>query len=210
MRPSSYRCGRCNASSAIPIARVDERLRVAIADPANIHGDRRATTRHAVSGRPGRREPRRHPRRARTPRPPDARSWRPSPALDDFEVIDEDEDDLEVDDGVSDAPLVRLVNSVIMQAATDGASDIHFEPQDDALLVRVRVDGVLTEVQRIPKRMANGVTTRLKVLAKLDIAERRQATGRPDLARRAGRGPACSTSASRCCRRSRASRSSCA
>jgi len=61
-----------------------------------------------------------------------------------------------------------------MQAATDGASDIHFEPQEDALLVRVRIDGVLTEVQRIPKRMANGVTTRLKVLAKLDIAERRK------------------------------------
>ncbi len=95
-------------------------------------------------------------------------------ALDEFDVVDEDEDDLEVDDGVSDAPLVRLVNSIIMQAATDGASDIHFEPQEDALLVRVRIDGVLNEVQRIPKRMANGVTTRLKVLAKLDIAERRK------------------------------------
>ena len=95
-------------------------------------------------------------------------------ALDEFEVVDESEDDLEAEDGVSDAPLVRLVNSVIMQAATDGASDIHFEPQEDALLVRVRVDGVLNEVQRIPRRMANGVTTRLKVLAKLDIAERRK------------------------------------
>ena len=95
-------------------------------------------------------------------------------ALDEFEVVDESEDDLEAEDGVSDAPLVRLVNSIIMQAATDGASDIHFEPQEDALLVRVRVDGVLNEVQRIPKRMANGVTTRLKVLAKLDIAERRK------------------------------------
>ncbi len=89
--------------------------------------------------------------------------------------IDEsDEDDLEVDDGVSDAPLVRLVNSIVMQAAGDGASDIHFEPQEDSLLVRTRVDGVLAETQRIPKRMAAGVTTRLKVLAKLDIAERRR------------------------------------
>ena len=69
---------------------------------------------------------------------------------------------------------MRLVNSIVMQAATDGASDIHFEPQEDSLLVRVRVDGVLNETQRIPKRMANGVTTRLKVLAKLDIAERRK------------------------------------
>ena len=55
-----------------------------------------------------------------------------------------------------------------------GASDIHFEPQEDGLVVRFRVDGVLHEVQRIPKRMINGITTRLKVIAKLDIAERRK------------------------------------
>ena len=87
---------------------------------------------------------------------------------------EEEGDDLEVDDGISDAPLVRLVNSIIFQAAEDGASDIHFEPQEDALVVRLRIDGVLHEVQRIPKRMIAGVTTRLKVLAKLDIAERRK------------------------------------
>ena len=87
---------------------------------------------------------------------------------------EQDEADLEADDGISDAPLVRLVNSIIFQAAEDGASDIHFEPQEDALVVRFRVDGVLQEVQRIPKRLMNGVTTRLKVLAKLDIAERRK------------------------------------
>ena len=87
---------------------------------------------------------------------------------------EEEADDLEVDDGISDAPLVRLVNSVIFQAAEDGASDIHFEPQEDSLVVRFRIDGVLQEVQRIPKRMTPGVTTRLKVLAKLDIAERRK------------------------------------
>ena len=86
----------------------------------------------------------------------------------------DDTDDLEADDGISDAPLVRLVNSVIFQAAEDGATDIHFEPQEDALVVRFRIDGVLHEVQRIPKRMTPGVTTRLKVLAKLDIAERRK------------------------------------
>ncbi len=93
----------------------------------------------------------------------------------DLAVVEEEEaDDLEVDDGISDAPLVRLVNSVIFQAAEDGASDIHFEPQEDSLVVRFRIDGVLQEVQRIPKRMMAGVTTRLKVLAKLDIAERRK------------------------------------
>jgi type IV pilus assembly protein PilB len=90
-----------------------------------------------------------------------------------FEAQDEG-DDLEVDDGISDAPLVRLVNSIIFQAAEDGSSDIHFEPQADALLVRFRTDGVMHEVQRIPRKMAPGVITRLKVLAKLDIAERRK------------------------------------
>ena len=83
-------------------------------------------------------------------------------------------DDLEADDGISDAPLVRLVNQIIFQAAEDGASDVHFEPQEDALVVRVRIDGVLHVVERIPMQLASGVTTRLKVLAKLDIAERRK------------------------------------
>src|ERR671933_34533 len=90
------------------------------------------------------------------------------------EELAEVDDDLEADDGISDAPLVRLVNSVIFQAAEDGASDVHFVPQEDSLVVRLRIDGVLHEVQRIPKRMMPGVTTRLKVLAKLDIAERRK------------------------------------
>jgi type IV pilus assembly protein PilB len=94
---------------------------------------------------------------------------------DEFEIEETDaDDDLEADDGVSDAPLVRLVNSIILQAAEDGASDLHFNAQDDSLIVRLRIDGVLHEVQRIPKRLAVAVTTRLKVLAKLDIAERRK------------------------------------
>ncbi|HZO96736.1 MAG TPA: GspE/PulE family protein [Gaiellaceae bacterium] len=92
-----------------------------------------------------------------------------------FEVIEEDApDDLEADDGISDGPVVRLVNSIIFQAAEDGASDVHFEPQEDALVVRFRIDGVLNIAQRIPRQFAAGVTTRVKVLAKLDIAERRK------------------------------------
>jgi type IV pilus assembly protein PilB len=88
-------------------------------------------------------------------------------------ALDDDDADLDAEDGISDAPLVRLVNAIIFQAAEDGASDIHFEPQESELIVRLRIDGVLHEVQRIPKRMAGGVTARLKVLAKLDIAQRR-------------------------------------
>ena len=87
---------------------------------------------------------------------------------------EDDGDDLEAEDGISDAPLVRLVNSMIFQAAEDGASDIHVEPQEDELVVRYRIDGVLHIIHRVPKRLTSGVTTRLKVLAKLDIAERRK------------------------------------
>ena len=158
---------------AIPVSRHDDRLRVAVADPGNIHGidEIRLASRYQVEIGVASREDIlvEIDKIARRSEVLETQS-----ALDDFEVVDETEDDLEADDGVSDAPLVRLVNSIVMQAATDGASDIHFEPQEDALLVRIRIDGVLSETQRIPKRMANGVTTRLKVLAKLDIAERRK------------------------------------
>src|SRR3954471_10969548 len=92
-----------------------------------------------------------------------------------FEVIDEDAADaLIADDGISEGPVVRLVNSIISQAAEEGASDVHFEPQEDALVVRFRIDGVLRVAQRIPTRLVSGVTTRLKVPARLDIAERRK------------------------------------
>jgi type IV pilus assembly protein PilB len=158
---------------AIPVSLVGDRLRVAVADPANVHGidELRLATRHAVDVVVSSREDItvELERLTRQTEVVETQSY-----LDEIEVVGEDEDDLEVDDGVSDAPLVRLVNAIIMQAAADGASDIHFEPQEDALVVRVRVDGVLQETQRIPKRMTAGVTTRLKVLSKLDIAERRK------------------------------------
>ena len=158
---------------AIPVNRVDDRLRVAIADPANIHGidELRLATKYSVEVVVGSRDDItvELDRLNRQSEVTETQSY-----LDEIEVVADDEDDLEQDDGVSDRPLVRLVNSIIMQAAADGASDIHFEPQEDALVCRVRVDGVLNEQTRIPKRMAAGVTTRLKVLAKLDIAERRK------------------------------------
>jgi type IV pilus assembly protein PilB len=157
---------------AIPFALLGDRLRVAVADPEDIHGidELRLATRYSVEVHVASREDIlvELERLTRSTEVMETQS-----ALDELAVVDES-DDLEVDDGVSDAPLVRLVNSIIMQAAADGASDIHFEPQDDALVVRARIDGVLTELQRIPKRMAMGVTTRLKVISKLDIAERRR------------------------------------
>ena len=190
-----------NAVSAIPAHvleravaipyRIDGRvLKVAVADPSDVQkvDELRLATRYAVEiGVAPREDIELELRKlARA-----AEVWeRAALVEDELEVEDEEEaDDLEVDDGVSDAPLVRLVNSIILQAAEDGASDVHFDPHDDALVVRLRVDGVLHEVQRIPKRLASAVTTRLKVLAKLDIAERRKPQdGRISLnAREAGR-----------------------
>jgi type IV pilus assembly protein PilB len=74
---------------------------------------------------------------------------------------------------IDEAPIVKLVNSIIAQAADDSASDIHFEPQAKELMVRFRNDGVLHQVMSIPRRMQSGVLSRLKIMADLDIAERR-------------------------------------
>ena len=159
---------------ALPYALEGNILRVAVADPGNVQAidELRLATRHQLDLGVASRDDLLAEIR---------RMMRQSQALG-ADILEEAEaatpeeegDDLEADDGMSDAPLVRLVNSVIFQAAEDGASDIHWEPQEDALAVRLRIDGVLHEVQRIPKRMTPGVITRLKVLAKLDIAERRK------------------------------------
>jgi type IV pilus assembly protein PilB len=73
----------------------------------------------------------------------------------------------------SGAPTVRLVGSILRRAAGDGASDVHLEPRGGELVVRFRVDGVLREVMNVPPALQGGVVARLKVLASLDIAERR-------------------------------------
>jgi len=70
-------------------------------------------------------------------------------------------------------PAVRLVSSVIAAAASKFASDIHIEPQANGAAVRIRVDGVLRELAQIPSRLQNSVVSRIKILADMDIAERR-------------------------------------
>ncbi len=87
--------------------------------------------------------------------------------------IDLDDQIKDIRDATDEAPIVRLINSVIAQSVDDGASDIHFEPQAKELIVRFRIDGVLHEVMSVPRRMQNGVISRLKIMADLDIAERR-------------------------------------
>jgi type IV pilus assembly protein PilB len=72
-----------------------------------------------------------------------------------------------------DAPVVKLVNQIVAQAVERGASDVHLAPDGHEVRVRVRVDGILQEVTTVPRRMAAGVVSRVKIMADLDISERR-------------------------------------
>ena len=75
--------------------------------------------------------------------------------------------------GAEDAPIIKLVNMLITQAVNDRASDIHIEPGERTLSVRFRIDGVLHEVMSPPKSVQAGITSRLKIMAEINIAERR-------------------------------------
>jgi type IV pilus assembly protein PilB len=72
-----------------------------------------------------------------------------------------------------DAPVIKLVNQVVGQAVERGASDIHFAPDGKEVRVRFRIDGVLQDITTVPRRMAAGVVSRVKIMAELDIAEKR-------------------------------------
>jgi type IV pilus assembly protein PilB len=86
---------------------------------------------------------------------------------------DESPDDKVSRDDVEDAPIVRFVNKVMLDAIRRGASDIHFEPYEKIYRVRLRMDGVLKELAQPPVQLAQKLSARLKVMARLDIAERR-------------------------------------
>jgi type IV pilus assembly protein PilB len=80
---------------------------------------------------------------------------------------------LELHESADDAPVVKLVHQLVAQAVEAAASDLHIMPGVDDLRVRFRVDGVLRDVTSVPRRMAPGVISRIKIMAELDIAERR-------------------------------------
>jgi type IV pilus assembly protein PilB len=79
--------------------------------------------------------------------------------------------DLEV--SAEDAPVIKLVYSILGQAVGEGASDVHFEPGEGEMRVRFRIDGVLREAAHVPKRMINAVVSRIKIMSDLNIAEKR-------------------------------------
>ncbi|HEY9835662.1 MAG TPA: GspE/PulE family protein, partial [Vampirovibrionales bacterium] len=77
--------------------------------------------------------------------------------------------------GANDAPIVNTVNKILAKALSDGVSDIHVEPQEEFLRVRMRKDGVLHEFARLPNKITNALTSRFKIISDMDIAERRNA-----------------------------------
>ena len=91
----------------------------------------------------------------------------------DFAVDEDDVNVLELEKAAEGAPVVRLVNAILLNAIRQGASDIHIEPYEKKLRVRYRVDGVLTDEMSPPIKMKNALASRVKIMSSLDIAERR-------------------------------------
>ena len=161
----------CRRHTALPIGYDDGKLVVAMADPANVFAldDIRSMTGLEI--------------KAVVATKPDVlaainRYHRGDAELDDLTVAmevgkDVDDDLSNIKEVVEDAPIVKFVNLLITQAIQDRASDIHIEPAERDLRVRFRIDGVLHEVMRSPKSITSGVTSRLKIMADINIAERR-------------------------------------
>lgn len=93
-------------------------------------------------------------------------------ALDEVDTVVEEEEEIVGESGI-DAPIVKLVNGILVNAVKTMASDIHVEPYETSLRVRYRVDGVLHTVMNLPTKIKAALTSRLKIMSKLDIAERR-------------------------------------
>jgi general secretion pathway protein E len=87
------------------------------------------------------------------------------------DLVETTKDLLDEDD---EAPIIRLVNSILAQAVKEKASDIHFEPFEKSIVVRFRKDGVLHEVLDVPKKLQSSITSRVKIMGNLDIAEKRR------------------------------------
>jgi type IV pilus assembly protein PilB len=161
----------CRRYTVLPVGYEDGKLLVAMADPANVFAidDIRSLTGMDVKPAVATRA--------------DVlaainRFHRADSELDDLTMTLTGADDLaddlsNVSEVVEDAPVVKFVNLLITQAIQDRASDIHIEPTERDLRVRYRIDGVLHEVMRSPKNIQSGVTSRLKIMAEINIAERR-------------------------------------
>jgi type IV pilus assembly protein PilB len=91
----------------------------------------------------------------------------------DVEVVEQEEDELATQAQIDDAPVVKLINGLLTDAVRRGASDIHIEPFEHEIRVRYRIDGALLEIMKPPLKMKAALTSRVKILSQLNIAERR-------------------------------------
>ncbi len=159
--------GLARRHGALPLGFDGERLVVAVSDPTNVIAvdDIRTVTRHEL-------------KLVLAERQAIHDSWVRMGNLDRAteslleEAANDDDDDVDFD-AAADAPIVRAINQIIAQAVQQRASDLHIEPQERDVRVRFRLDGVLHDIMRIPRSLHAGVTSRLKVMADLNIAERR-------------------------------------
>jgi len=87
--------------------------------------------------------------------------------------VQEDKKEDDVNNGEDDAPIVVFINKILLDAIKKGASDLHFEPYEKSFRIRFRIDGILAEIARPPVSLSSRMSARLKVMSKLDIAERR-------------------------------------
>ena len=161
----------CRRYRALPIGEEDGKLLVAMSDPANVYAldDIRTIT-------------------GRDVRPVVATSNDVEQAIQKYsgmgdqvealaseaaEALDTEADLTQVEAAVEDAPIVKLVQAIMTQAAADRASDVHIEPTEKDVRMRFRIDGVLHEVMHSPKSIQGGLISRLKVMGDLNIAEKR-------------------------------------
>ena len=160
--------------TAIPIGYEDGKLVVAMADPANVFA---IDDIRSVAGNGGHIDVKPVVATRNDIVAAIDRYYRADDELDDLttelDVVEEEEDLSKVKEITEDAPIVRYVNLLITQAIQDRASDIHLEPTEHDLRVRYRIDGVLHEVMRSPRAIQSGVISRLKIMADINIAERR-------------------------------------
>jgi len=95
-------------------------------------------------------------------------------AIGNEDAVDLDDQVIDLlDSGEDDAPVIKLVNSLLFRAVKEKASDIHIEPYEKDMLVRYRIDGILVDIFKPPKKLQNSITSRVKVMANLNIAEKR-------------------------------------
>ncbi len=163
--------GEARRFQAIPIAFLDrDTILVATSNPANVLGldDVAMTTGYQVK------------RAVASPEEIEAVMSRLSSLEESVQEVDEETREghfgaevIELRESAEEAPVVKLVHSVIGDAVTRGASDIHFDPQNGDMRVRFRIDGVAVDSATVPRRLAPGLVSRIKIMAELDIAERR-------------------------------------